>query len=410
MADWTLPTETTQYLQVLANLKDRDVDAITLGGTSPPVNPAYLSVRLNRSAHPYTLQEWDGNAWQTRILSVASGGTGSGNLNDFKASLGLGSMAYQNASTVAISGGNIGGVYLHGATTIDITGVAYFKGSALFYADASGVAFRLMGRASDNYMAILFNTVDLSAEWARLYSDRPAHIFTNAHFMPSSTDIIQLGAAAARFNFIYGRHHNANSDGGGYFVDGGTNFGFYYSGPHAALSMNSGAATPALMIPHGTSNVVISGALTVNNGVNIRADTASTALALYGRPSDNLTSVYFYSNASVLHNYIRSGGLDNLSFTGASGYSIYLVSNQFYPSHNVGLYLGIPTNRWYAVYVASVYADGITATINVASPYFTATYAGGFRWADRADAGWYWNPAVGPELKTCYSWREIRCY
>lgn len=55
-------------------------------------------------------------------LNVANGGTGQTSLSAFIASLGLGTMAYQNAPAVAITGGTINGTVIGGTTPAAITG------------------------------------------------------------------------------------------------------------------------------------------------------------------------------------------------------------------------------------------------------------------------------------------------
>ena len=92
-------------------------------------------------------------------------------------------------------------------------------------------------------------------------------------------------------------------------------------------------------------------------------------------------------------------GADRLAFTTAMTYSVILYQNTFFPLQTDGMWLGTAVNRWYGVVAATMSADSITAATVVNSPYFNATYAGGLRWEGRADAGWFWNPAIGPELR-----------
>ena len=240
MADWTLPTETTQYLQVLANLKDRDVDTATMR-VNPYVNPPVNTIVFSRAAHPYTIQEWDGTAWQNKIISVASGGTGAANLDDFKASLGLGSMAYQNASTVAITGGS-----------------ATFTSNVLLqgplhaaYAPADGLAFRLVSRVGDLYTGIQFASRALDAEYGRLYLQAAGTLNSTMHLVPSVDAGINLGAWALKWAYTYSLWHVAPSTGGFIFDQNGL-FGMYYS----AGKLNIGAVyntPPAFSIPYGNS-------------------------------------------------------------------------------------------------------------------------------------------------------------
>ena len=260
MADWTLPIETTQYLQVLANLKDRDIDAATWGGyVNPPVN----ALRFDRaSGHPYVIQEWDGAAWQNKIISVASGGTGSTNLNDFKASLGLGSMAYQNANNVAITGGTINGASVMGNSIINVVPTAKFENGQIVLADASGVAIKIGARVSDGYMAIIFNSRDMATEYGRIYTSTVGRLNTTAHIMPTADNTLQLGEHGNSWKFIYSRFFSATSNpDSGYFVDNHPQFGFYYSPTYGGLVMNSAAASgiPAIIVGHTTSNMAFGG-------------------------------------------------------------------------------------------------------------------------------------------------------
>ena len=56
------------------------------------------------------LQEWDGSAWQNKVISIAGGGTGASTPSGILGNLNLGTMALQNATAVAITGGTITGI------------------------------------------------------------------------------------------------------------------------------------------------------------------------------------------------------------------------------------------------------------------------------------------------------------
>jgi len=98
MADWAEPGLTTAYATLLTNLKERDVDAATLAEspTTPPTGYIRWSVSLNK------LQRWSGAAWVDLVLAAAGGGTGG--------AVSLGTMAFQAASAVAITGGTLAGI------------------------------------------------------------------------------------------------------------------------------------------------------------------------------------------------------------------------------------------------------------------------------------------------------------
>jgi len=106
MADWNNPTVTSLYTDVLTILKARDVDAITLAES--PTNPPTGAIRWNRTLDKF--QEWSGVAWVDQVLSIAGGGTGAATDSGARTALGLGTMAVQNASAVAITGGTLSGI------------------------------------------------------------------------------------------------------------------------------------------------------------------------------------------------------------------------------------------------------------------------------------------------------------
>lgn len=98
MADWTDPDLPDAYATMLAALKARDVDAATMAET--PTTPPTNYIRWNSSLNKF--QRWNGAAWDDLVLGAAGGGTGGVTA--------LGTMAFQSASAVAVTGGSITGV------------------------------------------------------------------------------------------------------------------------------------------------------------------------------------------------------------------------------------------------------------------------------------------------------------
>jgi hypothetical protein len=104
MADWTKPTITDLYVDVLNYLAAKDSDSATLFVTASSNQPIG-SIRYNRTTNVF--QEWNGTAWVDKIVSIAGGGTGANTPSGIVASLGLGTMSIQNANAVNIIGGTI---------------------------------------------------------------------------------------------------------------------------------------------------------------------------------------------------------------------------------------------------------------------------------------------------------------
>lgn len=101
MADWTLPVNTSSYLNVLNLLADKDIDAYSMAET--PTSPPIGAIRYLRATN--TFEEWDGALWNVKVVSIASGGTGANTAASARTNLGLGSMATQNNNAVNITGG-----------------------------------------------------------------------------------------------------------------------------------------------------------------------------------------------------------------------------------------------------------------------------------------------------------------
>lgn len=120
MADWSTPVLATAYASVLSILEARDVDALTMLVAAPSNQPtgAFKYVRASDK-----FQEWSGAAWVDKVLSVAGGGTGGATASAARSGIGLGTMATQDSSAVAISGGTLAGSG-SGITALDAANIA----------------------------------------------------------------------------------------------------------------------------------------------------------------------------------------------------------------------------------------------------------------------------------------------
>jgi hypothetical protein len=134
MADWTKPTPTSNYLDFVTEVKNRDQDAAQLFSIDP-TNPGVGFFRYNRSLNKF--QEWNGSIWANKILSVAGGGTGGSDTASAIAGLGLGTMATQNSGSVNITGGSLGG---NGAGLTNLNASALASGTASTARLGSGTA------------------------------------------------------------------------------------------------------------------------------------------------------------------------------------------------------------------------------------------------------------------------------
>ena len=149
MANWANPTITSNYITFVDEVKARDVDAITLQAVAV-TNPPVSSIRLLRA--PTKFQEWNGTTWIDKILSPEGGGTGSNSLAGISGQLGLGTMAYQNANNINVSGGSLSNVGLVSPT---LTGAANYTGNGMtFYSQAGSVPVYIVGGAGQWGMSI----------------------------------------------------------------------------------------------------------------------------------------------------------------------------------------------------------------------------------------------------------------
>jgi hypothetical protein len=107
MANWSNPTLSSTYTNFVQECKDRDVDAATMF-VSAPTNPPTSAMRYLRASNKF--QEWDGAAWNDKVLSIAGGGTGGATAAAARTALGLGTLAVQNDNAVSITGGTLAGI------------------------------------------------------------------------------------------------------------------------------------------------------------------------------------------------------------------------------------------------------------------------------------------------------------
>jgi hypothetical protein len=111
MADWSGLSVATAYASLLSQIQGLAEDAAKMAES--PTSPPTGYIRWNTSLNKF--QRWSGAAWVDIVLAAAGGGTGG--------TTALGTMAYQSASAVAITGGTIQGV-----TTFQMAGDITFDG------------------------------------------------------------------------------------------------------------------------------------------------------------------------------------------------------------------------------------------------------------------------------------------
>jgi len=148
MANWSNPTITSNYVTFVTEVKDRDIDAITLllnAATNLPTG----AIKLLRS--PVKLQEWSGAAFADLILTLGGGGTGSATAAGARTNLGLGTMALQNSTAIAVTGGTIA----------SIVSSSSFAHTGTFSITNSSVATAIIGFAN-NYTLFLTGSATAS--------------------------------------------------------------------------------------------------------------------------------------------------------------------------------------------------------------------------------------------------------
>lgn len=106
MSDFNLPDINELYVDVLDELKARDIDVAQLF-LNAPTNPVTGMIRYVRASNKF--QEYDGATWLDKVISLTGGGLGSTTAAGGRTSLGLGTIATQDANNVNITGGALGG-------------------------------------------------------------------------------------------------------------------------------------------------------------------------------------------------------------------------------------------------------------------------------------------------------------
>src|SRR6185437_10157966 len=113
MADWSLPTTTSNYAtQVLQSIDDRLKDVAT--GFNNTVTSNLPTNAIGWDTNNLCFRQWNGSAWADIQVSIIGGGTGASTATGARTNLGLGSMATQNSSSVSITGGSVAASTLNG--------------------------------------------------------------------------------------------------------------------------------------------------------------------------------------------------------------------------------------------------------------------------------------------------------
>ena len=149
MADWNLPASTTTYVNVLANLKDRDLDSAKLFDGVTVTNPATGMIRW--SSANARLEKWNGTGWvalaATHAISI-SGSSASCTGNAATATAlqtartingvsfdGTTNITVADATKLPLVGGTVSGNVIFGSplsgTTVGPTGMTIYKGTAV---------------------------------------------------------------------------------------------------------------------------------------------------------------------------------------------------------------------------------------------------------------------------------------
>ena len=377
MADWLLPTEASQYLDVLQQLKERDVDNATMF-VSNPINPVTGTLRFVRGAQ-FILQEYDGAIWNDKILSVASGGTGSTNLDDVKASLNLGTMSNQNYDNVNITGGNIN-VAAVTSTVMEIKKATPY----LAFFDTAGAvdSRRWQIHVAGNTLSLTLTNDANSLGGGVINIARSGNTATSMQIFPQvgigtaiftdTNSSLQIGGS----NFV-----TIQGTGGGFagnFYFGGGTWRHFTNGYGAMIRIgatdgvefwtttnNAGGAGALASIsnPLNVSNTAFTvnvnatfgGLVTMNSSLSVagsisgtritaKADSGAFAMVIQGRVGDDYgLLVWQNSDGTVSFGDIRSRLAGVLTINFSNGYTF---DGNFYPHNQDIAQCGLWGNRW----------------------------------------------------------------
>lgn len=127
------------------------------------------------------------------ILNVANGGTGQSSLAAFVASLGLGTMAYQNAPAVAITGGNIDGTVIGLTTPASITGTTIYSNFGMTGSSNQGIF---------SYGTLSYSDSGLMASFASTTTTGNQIVVQNkSNSASASANLVVANDIAAKGNF-----------------------------------------------------------------------------------------------------------------------------------------------------------------------------------------------------------------
>jgi hypothetical protein len=319
-ANWNNPLISSLYVDVLANLKERDVDVLTMNpGTNIPVD----SKRWNAATN--TFQNWNGSTWVNLVLAGAGGGTGS------STPVALGTMATQNSNAVAITGGTITGVALNaGDLTSGIVALARGGTGATLALGANGsflqsngsqVVFGVNGAALTglNAAALSFNqiSIDRMPTGGTWNLTSALEILSTTYVRIQSPSGLVVGGIAAMGNGAI----NAVS----YYLNGvllsfgvPTGMMAYFSGP---------CPTGWTFVANSHERIVRS----VNNGTGLQHGSL-THDHPFSVPIVGINSGPAIGEQSGL----RSMGGNNRSFDAGSSFSGFLPSDNFLHDHTIG--------------------------------------------------------------------------
>jgi len=183
MADWSKPTITSNYVTFVDEVKNRDIDAITLqlnDATNPPVGAVKM---LRGTGDTILLFTWSGTAYTQKMMDIAGGGTSASNAAAARSNLGIGTMGVQNSNAVAITGGTASGL-----TLTNTSSLGYFNhnGGRLTVTASVDIGLVIQGLAN-NWTAYM--TGGTATGWG---------LFVGAGSSPNETAFAVLNQAQSR--------------------------------------------------------------------------------------------------------------------------------------------------------------------------------------------------------------------